>query len=91
LALEYLHSNKVIHRDIKPENLIFDEYGYLNLTDLGIAKLIVDDCQNVDSSGTPGYMAPEVINNEHHGLASDYFSVGVIAYEMMMGRVIYYN
>ena len=76
-----------MHRDIKPENLIFDEYGYIHLTDLGIAKQITDDSEFIDSSGTPGYMAPEVINNEHQNLVSDFFSVGIITYEMMHGKV----
>ena len=69
IALEYLHTNTVIHRDIKPENLVFDKngiicllkmIGYLRLTDLGIARIWKPDNEN-DTSGTPGYMAPEVM------------------------------
>ena len=68
VALEYLHTNTVIHRDIKPENLVFDKngnfissnIGYLRLTDLGIARIWKPDNEN-DTSGTPGYMAPEVM------------------------------
>jgi serine/threonine protein kinase len=80
-----------MHRDIKPENLVFDDKGYLNLTDLGIAKLCRDGYTVIDSSGTPGYMAPEVISNHHHNLTSDYFAVGIMTYEFMFGRVSNYN
>ncbi|CAD8058110.1 unnamed protein product [Paramecium sonneborni] len=85
LALDYLHTNTILHRDIKPENLVFDKNGYLNLTDLGIARIWKPDNEN-DTSGTPGYMAPEVMCRQAHGVASDYFAVGVIAYECMIGK-----
>jgi len=57
VAIEYIHKMKIFHRDIKPENLVFDEFGYLKLTDFGISRV---DCpsQTLDASGTPGYMAP---------------------------------
>lgn len=55
LSLEYLHINKIIHRDLKPENLVFDERGYLRLTDFGIARYLKPD-NSTDTSGTPGYM-----------------------------------
>jgi serine/threonine protein kinase len=77
----------VIHRDIKPENLIFDEKGYLRLTDLGVARVHSPDNYK-DTSGTPGYMAPEVINRENHSFPVDYFALGVIAYECMLGKVL---
>ena len=60
LCLEYLHKNAILHRDIKPENLVFDENGYLRVTDLGIARLWQPE-NSKDTSGTPGYMAPEVM------------------------------
>jgi len=87
LALQYLHSNNVMHRDIKPENLVLDANGYLYLTDMGIAKLYNKDKELIDSSGTPGYMAPEVITNKNHGFGVDYFAIGVMVYEFMLGRV----
>jgi serine/threonine protein kinase len=85
--MEYLHHNNIMHRDIKPENLVFDDKGFLYLTDMGIAKLCRSDKTIIDSSGTPGYTAPEVISNHHHDLVSDFFAVGVMAYEFMFGRV----
>lgn len=63
--------------------------GYLRLTDLGIARIWKPDNEN-DTSGTPGYMAPEVMCRQNHGVASDYFAVGIIAYECMMGKVLKY-
>ena len=60
MGLEYLHNNNIIHRDIKPENLVLDNLGYARITDLGIARKWKTDNEN-DTSGTPGYMAPEVM------------------------------
>ena len=84
-GLEYIHSNGILHRDIKPENLVFDEKGYLHITDFGIARIWTPE-NSKDTSGTPGYMAPEVIFRQNHGIATDYFAVGVILYEIIMGR-----
>lgn len=72
-----------MHRDIKPENLIFDENGYLYLTDMGIAKLYIPKKSIIDGSGTPGYMAPEVINNSNHDMTCDFYAIGVLVYELM--------
>jgi len=85
LALEYMHLNGVIHRDIKPENLVLDNQGYVRVTDLGIARVWRPDNAS-DTSGTPGYMAPEVMCRQNHGVAADYYAVGVMAYEFMMGK-----
>ena len=61
--------------------------GYVRITDLGIARVWRPD-NSSDTSGTPGYMAPEVMCRQNHGVAVDYFALGVMAYEFMMGRVI---
>lgn len=84
-ALEAVHAANIIHRDIKPENLVFDNDGYLRLTDFGVARILTPENAS-ETSGTPGYMAPEVMCRQNHGLAADYFAVGVIAYECMQGR-----
>jgi serine/threonine protein kinase len=58
LCLEFLHSKSILHRDIKPENLVFDEAGYMKVTDLGIARVWNPDNAK-DTSGTPGYMGKQ--------------------------------
>ena len=84
LGLEYIHKNKIIHRDIKPENLVLDQNGYLAITDFGIAKRI-EKSSLPDASGTPGYMAPEVLFSQIHSFSVDFYAVGVIAFEFMKG------
>ena len=84
-GLNYLHLNHIIHKDIKPENLVFDSKGYLHITDLGISKIYHEDNKK-ENSGTPGYMAPEVLFNKNHDYSVDYFALGVIGYEIIMKR-----
>ena len=83
-SLEYIHTNNVIHRDIKPENLVLDDKGYVRVTDFGIAKYNTAD-NSSETSGTPGYMSPEVMNGENHSFTADFFAIGVIGYEFLMG------
>lgn len=85
LALEMVHKSNIIHRDIKPENLVFDNKGYLRLTDFGVARPKTKD-NSQETSGTPGYMAPEVICRQNHSFTADFYAIGVIGYECMMGR-----
>ena len=84
LALDYIHSQNIIHRDIKPENLVLESTGYLRITDFGVAKINEID-NSSETSGTPGYMAPEVILVQNHSFPSDFFALGVIGYEFMLG------
>jgi serum/glucocorticoid-regulated kinase 2 len=86
LGLEYIHDNGIIHRDIKPENLVLDERGYVRLTDFGVAKLHERE-NSSETSGTPGYMSPEVMWGQNHTHAVDYFALGIICYEFMNGKV----
>jgi serine/threonine protein kinase len=86
LSLNYIHEKNVIHRDSKPENLVFGADGYLHLTDFGIAMEYIKGKDVVNASGTPGYMAPEAIINRPHDFCVDYFALGVIIYELMMGE-----
>ena len=84
LGLEYIHGNNIIHRDIKPENLVSDENGYIRITDFGVAKINKKDNSN-ETSGTPGYMAPEVLLGKNHSFTVDFFAIGVMGYEFMLG------
>ena len=83
-ALDDVHSKKIVHRDIKPDNLVFDDKGYLRLTDFGISRKYTPI--KASSSGTPGYMAPEIIEKKNYQYVSDFFGLGVIAYQCMLGR-----
>ena len=85
LGLEHIHQNNVIHRDIKPENLVLDKKGYLCITDFGIARINKKD-NSSETSGTPGYMSPEVMRGCNHTFSVDFFAIGVIGYEFMLGK-----
>ena len=86
LSLKYIHNNNILHRDIKPENLVFDDKGYIYLTDFGISKKIKNGKNIFDKSGTPGYISPEVLLNKPQTFSSDFFSVGVICYELLFHK-----
>ena len=85
LGLEYIHGNNIIHRDIKPENLVCDEKGYIRITDFGVAKIRKED-NSSETSGTPGYMAPEVLLAQNHSFPVDFFAIGIMGYEFMFGE-----
>ena len=83
-GIKYIHSQNIIHRDIKPENLVCDKEGYIRITDFGVAKRNMPD-NSSETSGTPGYMAPEVLFTQNHSFPADYFAIGVIGFEFMFG------
>ena len=85
LGFKSIHGKNFIHRDIKPENIVFDEKGFLSITDFGIARKFSPDNAK-ETSGTPGYMAPEVMCRMNHSYEVDYYALGVICYEAMLGR-----
>ena len=85
LGLEYIHGNNIIHRDIKPENLVCDEKGYIRITDFGVAKIRKED-NSSETSGTPGYMAPEVLLGQNHSFPVDFFAIGIMGFEFMFGE-----
>jgi len=83
LAFEYLHSFHIAYRDLKPENILVTENGYLKLADFGFAKIVKNKTYTI--CGTPDYIAPEVLINAGHDSAVDWWSLGVLIYEMMTG------
>ena len=84
-AFEYLHDKRIVYRDLKPENLMVDADGYLKLIDFGFAKRVEDKTWTV--CGTPEYMAPEIILNRGHDKAADWWTLGILIYEMFVGYV----
>ena len=85
IAINYLHSRKIIYRDIKPENIIVQRNGYIKLVDFGTAKEIEDRTKTV--IGTPHYMAPEIIMGGGYSFQVDYWSISICMYEFMCGEV----
>uniref|UniRef100_A0A8C6KMQ6 non-specific serine/threonine protein kinase n=1 Tax=Nothobranchius furzeri TaxID=105023 RepID=A0A8C6KMQ6_NOTFU len=88
LALDHLHNLGIVYRDLKPENILLDEAGHIKLTDFGLSKESVDaDKKAYSFCGTVEYMAPEVVNRRGHTQSADWWSLGVLMFEMLTGTL----
>jgi serine/threonine protein kinase len=82
-GLEHLHDRYIIYRDMKPENLLLDAKGYCKIADFGLAKFVIG--KSFTTCGTPDYFAPELIKGVGHTTALDWWTLGILIYEFMMG------
>jgi Protein kinase domain len=89
-ALAYIHRRHCIYRDLKPENVLIDERGYPVLVDFGFAKILPKHGKTYTLLGTPGYVAPEVIQLSGHSFGIDHWALGILVYEMIVGENPFY-
>ena len=84
---EYIHASEIVYRDLKPENILISTDGYLKVVDWGFAKKVVD--KTFTTCGTPEYLAPELVQGTGHGKGVDYWALGILIYEMVIGKTPY--
>jgi len=80
-AFDYMHDRDIIYRDLKPENLVLTSNGYLKVTDFGFAKVVPN--KTFTLCGTPDYLAPEIVTGQGHGKGVDWWTLGILIYEML--------
>ncbi|KAF9595879.1 hypothetical protein IFM89_005365 [Coptis chinensis] len=88
-AVSHLHANGIMHRDLKPENVLLDAEGHAMLTDFGLAKQFEENTRSNSLCGTVEYMAPEILLGKGHDKAADWWSVGILLFEMLTGKPPY--
>ena len=87
LAIEFLHKNKMLYRDLKPENIMVDSNGHIKLTDFGLSKMVKKQKDKAFTiCGTPQYLAPEILSDDGYDNSVDWWSLGCVMYEMLVGK-----
>ncbi|ORX47086.1 hypothetical protein BCR36DRAFT_97419 [Piromyces finnis] len=89
VAFDYLHSMDIIYRDLKPENILLDNTGHIKIIDFGFAKYVPDITYTL--CGTPEYLAPEAIQMKAYGKSIDWYTLGILIYEMLCGFPPFYD
>ena len=89
LALEHLHKNRIIYRDLKPENILLDKSGHVKLADFGLSKKITDSTDTF--CGTAEYIAPEILRHEKYSFAVDWWSMGILLYDIINDGTPFYD
>ncbi|KAK6742766.1 hypothetical protein RB195_010185 [Necator americanus] len=83
-ALQHIHSKNVVYRDLKPENLLLSKDGHVRITDFGLAKVLKAKTYTI--CGTAEYMAPEIFQKSGYGTAVDWWSLGIVIFELISGK-----
>ena len=92
MAIDHLHKNNILYRDLKPENILIASDGHIKLTDFGLSKEIKEDYYNSNSfCGSHAYLAPEMLENKPHGKSIDWYGIGVVLYEFLVGVPPYFT